>query len=189
MTMRTTLTRKQIGDLKEEIDPLTAGFDLLADHVVITDADAHIIYGNKAAEKHTGYSIDEMIGQNPGDLWGGQMPKESYVKMWEYIKRLKIPFVGEVENRKKDGYQYWQELRIYPLLGDNGEARFFIGIEPDITVKKAFQMHQDQYVEELERLNKFMEKREMKVEDLTRELVSLKQRFARMRKSVQQEAP
>ena len=186
--MRTILTKEQIKDLQGEIGLLTAGFDFLADHVVITDADANIIYANKAAEKHTGYSIDEMIGKNPGDLWGGQMPKESYVKMWEQIKRFRKPFVGEVENKNKDGYKYWQELRIYPLFDNKGEVRFFIAIEPDITVRKAFEMHKDQYVEELERLNKFMEGREMKIEDLTRELAALKQRFARMRKSANKEA-
>jgi two-component system, LuxR family, sensor kinase FixL len=183
MTQHTVLTKKQIRRFQDEISELIAGFDLLADHVVITDPNANIIYANRAVQKHTGYSIEEIMGKNPGDLWGGLMPKEFYEKMWEKIKRFKIPFVGEVENRNKDGDKYWQELRIYPILDDAGDVRFFIGMEPDITLRKAFEMHKDQYVEELERLNKFMEGREMKIEDLTRELAGLKQRFARMRKS------
>lgn len=177
MSHRKPITKEQIQDLRSEISTLTEGFDVLADHVVVTDAEGNIIYANKAAEKHTGYSFSEMIGKTPGDLWGGQMSKEFYEKMWEQIKRFKIPYAGEVENKNKDGYKYWQELRICPIVDDNGEVKFFIGMEPDITVRKAFEMNQEQYVGELERLIKYMQGKEIKIKKLTEEVAMLKKRL------------
>jgi len=108
------------------IRDLPAGFDAISDHVIITDPDAHIIYANRAAEKNTGYAREEMIGKNPGDLWGGNMPKEFYDKMWQVIKTDKQPFVGEVRNKRKDGTEYWQEVHISPILWDNDDIKFFI---------------------------------------------------------------
>ncbi len=177
MSYRRPITKEEIEDLRSEVSTLTEGFDILADHVVVTDAEGNIIYANKAAEKHTGYSFSEMIGKTPGDLWGGRMPKEFYEKMWEQIKRFKICYAGEVENKNKDGYTYWQELRIYPVIGNTGEVRFFIGMEPDITLRKAFEINQEQYVEELERLLKYMEGKEVKIKELTQEVEALKKRL------------
>lgn len=177
MSYRTPLTRENIEALRSEIDTLTEGFDLIAEHIVVTDTEGNILYANKAAEEHTGFPIHEMIGKTPGDLWGGRMQREFYDNMWRILKTSKRPFRGEVENRRKDGVTYWQELRIFPVLGDNGEIKFFIGMEPDITVRKVFEQHQRQYIEELERLNKYLEGREVKMKELTQELAELKQRL------------
>lgn len=130
----------------EQIQALKNGFDLLSDHVVITDTDSHILYANKAVENKTGYSHDEIIGKRPGDLWGGAMPKEFYEKMWQTIKMEKKPFVGEVQNKKKDGTVFWQELHITPVLDASGEVKFFIGIEPDITDKKEKEKFRDEFI-------------------------------------------
>jgi len=135
-----TLTRKPISierleRLSEEIHPLEVVFDQMRDHVVITDENANIVYANKAAQHHTGFKVHEMIGKNPGDLWGGKMPREFYRKLWYRIKVEKEPYIGEVENQRKDGGKYWQELRISPILDSAGEVKFFIAIEPNITDK------------------------------------------------------
>ena len=73
-----TPTRKptnieQMDKLMAEIHPLQVAFDRMADHVIITDENANIIYANPAAEKNTGFAIHEMIGKNPAELWGGRM--------------------------------------------------------------------------------------------------------------------
>jgi len=113
------------------------GFDLLDDHVVITDKDANILYANQAVEKHTGFPAHEIIGKNPADLWGGNMEREFYKKMWQCIKVEKKPFLGEVRNTRKDGVEYWQDLYISPVVDKDGQVKFFIGIEPNITERQA----------------------------------------------------
>src|SRR3989338_7718436 len=128
--MRTQILEEQFNNLIKQIWPLTKGFDLLPDHVIITDPHGNVVYANRAVQQQTGYSKDEVVGKNPGDLWGGQMPDKFYKDMWQTIRDFKMPFVGQVKNKKKDGAEYWQELRIYPILDDKKEIKFYIGIEP-----------------------------------------------------------
>ncbi|MDO8470880.1 MAG: PAS domain S-box protein [bacterium] len=135
--MRIEITPSELERFIEEIEPIKSGFDLLDDHVIITDKDANILYANKAVQRNTGFSIHEILGKNPGDLWGGEMPKEFYERMWQSIKAEKKPFLGEVHNKKKDGVEYWQDLYVSPILNADGEIKFFIGIEPNITERYA----------------------------------------------------
>jgi PAS domain S-box-containing protein len=124
-------------DSKKEILWLKRAFDLLPDHVIITDDDGKILYANKSAEKATGFAIEEMMGKNPGKLWGGNMPKDFYEKMWRVIKDEKKAFSGSVHNKRKSGEGYWQDLHVVPVLGESEEIRFFIGVEPKISEEDA----------------------------------------------------
>lgn len=164
----------ELTKLKEEITPLAQVFDLLDDHIIITDPDARIVYANYAVQKNTGYNPNEIIGKNPGELWGGNMPEEFYEKMWTTIKTDKRPFVGEVKNVRKDGTEYWQELRVYPIFDKYGDIKIFIGIEPNITARKIAEGLQKKKFEELDKLNKFMIGRELKMVELREELEKLK---------------
>ena len=141
---RRTLPKKALTKARRSVRDLVRGFELLSDHVVITDSDGRIVYANSAASKNTGYSIDEMLGKNPGDLWGGQMPKEFYRELWQRIKIDKKPFIGEMKNKRKDGTLVWQEVRISPVLGPDGEAAYFIGIEPAISDRKQSEEFREQ---------------------------------------------
>src|SRR3989338_4005703 len=134
--MRTPISFGQVSKHLDEIKVLKKAFDLLQDHVIITDENANILYANKAVENNTGFSQEEVIGKNPADLWGGKMPKRFYEEMWRTIKIEKRPFVGEVQNVRKDGTTYWQEVHISPVLDEDGNIKFFIGIEPNITERK-----------------------------------------------------
>ena len=91
LKIRRPLSEATIYDYLEKLEPLKRAFDLITDHVVITDAHGTILYANMAVEKNTGFSINAVIGKNPGDLWGGQMPKDFYEKMWHTIKDKKTP--------------------------------------------------------------------------------------------------
>jgi PAS domain S-box-containing protein len=149
MQIRSQLSGEELKKYISEITPLKKGFDLLADHVVITDENAAILYANKAAEKATGFSAEEMLGKNPGDLWGGNMPDDFYKEMWKTIKEDKKPFVGEVLNKRKDGKEYWQEMHISPMLDEAGNVKFFIAVEPNINDRKRRQEFRGEFISEL----------------------------------------
>lgn len=144
--IRKPLSSERLQEYLKTVRDLGLGFESVADHVVITDADANIIYMNAAAERITGFPREECIGKNPGDLWGGNMPKEFYEKMWTTIKKDKKPFVGEVQNKRKDGIRYWQEFHISPVLEKDGGVQFFIGIEPTITERKEQEKFREEFV-------------------------------------------
>jgi len=114
------------------------------EHIVITDPDGQILYGNHAAELITGFTLKEMLGQTPR-LWGRQMGPDFYKSFWHQIKEQKKPFFGEFTNKRKSGEQYTAEAAVTPVLDDHGQVLFFVGIERDITKQK-------KYVETLNRL-------------------------------------
>lgn len=143
--VRRPLSEEHLQQYLGVVSSLAFGFDAVSDHVVITDPDANIIYANRAVERNTGFPHDEIIGRNPADFWGGQMPQEFYTGMWQTIKIEKRPFIGEVRNKRKDGTEYWQELHISPVLWDNGDVKFFIGIEPNITERKEKEKFREEF--------------------------------------------
>lgn len=112
--------------------------DSAYDHIIITDPEGIILYANDAVEKITGYKKKEIIGKKAGskDLWGGLMPKEFYKKMWKTIKIDKKSFVGQIENRRKNGQRYFALSTISPVLNSSDKVDFFVGIERDITKEK-----------------------------------------------------
>lgn len=113
----------------DALQGLLRGFERAEEHLVITDRDGIIVYANKAAEKHTGYGIEEMIGRKPGQLWGGHMPPDFYHDMWETIHDHRQAFTGDMWNRHKNGTMYWQEVYLIPILNENDEPVYYIGIE------------------------------------------------------------
>lgn len=147
--MRIPISAEEFAKSLKGLASLKEGFDLLADHVIITDEHANVLYANKAVENNTGFPLSEVIGKNPADLWGGNMSKEFYEKMWHTIKMEKKPFVGEVQNIRKDGTKYWQELHIAPVLDEQGNIKFFIGIEPNITDRKKRDQFKEQFISAL----------------------------------------
>ena len=144
--MRVPISTENLVKHLKQIENLKGGLDSSPLHIVITDENANVLYANKAVEENTGFSQQEVVGKNPADLWGGKMPKKFYEDMWRTIKIEKKPFIGEVQNFKKDGTPYWQELLITPVLDENGRVKFFIGMEPNITNKKKQEEFREQFI-------------------------------------------
>lgn len=113
-------------------------------HIIFTDPDARILYANKAVEEITGYKRSEVIGNNPR-LWGKQMPKTFYKKLWKTIKYEKKLFEGEITNKRKNGQIYIADARIAPVI-DNKELIGFVGIERDITKEKQIDHAKTEFV-------------------------------------------
>lgn len=147
------LFRSVILKQLEQINLQALALDNASDHVIITDTDGFILYVNEQAENMTGYSRKELIGQRPS-LWGGQMPKEFYEKMWHTIKFDKQIFSGEITNKRKNGETYQADASITPVLDNNNEVRFFVGIEHDITTRK---LAEKKIIEEKSRLESILE--------------------------------
>lgn len=116
-----------------------------AEQILITDPDAKILYANPTTEDTTGYSQKEIIGKTPA-LWGKQMPKKFYEKMWKTIKQDKKSFFGEVVNKRKNGQEYPAELRITPILDEKRDVKFFVGIERDVTHEKEISAMKSEFV-------------------------------------------
>lgn len=102
-------------------------FKNMDQQVIITSPNGTILYANSLVEKTTGFSMGEILGANPS-LWGNQMPKKFYEKLWKTIQEKK-PISVKVTNRRKDGFLYNAILQISPVLDTEGNIAMFVGIE------------------------------------------------------------
>jgi diguanylate cyclase (GGDEF)-like protein/PAS domain S-box-containing protein len=109
-------------------------FETAIEGILITDSDANIITVNQAFTLITGYTMDEMIGQNPRLLSSGLHDDEFYKNMWETLVRPGH-WQGEIWNRRKNGELFAEWLRISAVKNDLDEVTNFVGIFSDITAQ------------------------------------------------------
>jgi PAS domain S-box-containing protein len=114
---------------------LATAIEQAAETVVITDRDAKIEYVNPAFTRTTGYTRQEVLGQNPRVLKSGQHDQQFYREMWGTIAAGNL-WRGEFTNRRKDGTLYMEEATITPVHHASGEIGNFIAIKSDITERK-----------------------------------------------------
>ena len=121
--------------LVKDLEKFQLAVEHASDHIVITNPDGKILYANNAVTLITGFSNSEVMGQKVGakSLWGGHMEKSVYEKFWKTIKEDKQVFIGEFTNRRKNGEMYVAEVHVAPVLDDDGQVLFFVGIERDVT--------------------------------------------------------
>jgi len=103
--------------------------------VVITDIEGNIEYVNPKFTNLTGYSMEEVLGENPSILQGSETPKEIYEELWETILAGK-EWRGEFHNKKKNGELYWEDAVISAIKNDKGEIVHFLAVKEDITERK-----------------------------------------------------
>ncbi len=103
--------------------------------VSVTDARGVITYANDNFCKISGYSPEELVGQNHRIIKSGLHPKTYYAEMWRTIAHGRI-WKGEFCNRAKNGSLYWVHATIFPLLGVDGKPHAYMGVRQDITEQK-----------------------------------------------------
>lgn len=107
--------------------------------VVVTDADANILYVNPYFSRVTGYSLDEATGNNPRLLQSGMTPRETYDDLWETLKRGEV-WRGEFINKHKNGKLYREEAHIAPIKDAAGRVVQYVCMKLDITLRKQIEM-------------------------------------------------
>ena len=103
--------------------------------IMVTNPDGVILYVNQQFEKITGYSSEEVLGENPRFLQSGINTPEMYQDMWRVITSGKT-WEGEFCNKKKNGELYWEFERISSIVDPDGQITHFIAVKNDITLRK-----------------------------------------------------
>ncbi|MBK7423790.1 MAG: nitrogen fixation negative regulator NifL [Propionivibrio sp.] len=127
---RATASTQQKSDLPPEAYRQAVNQADLA--ISITDTQAVILFANEAFSRVTGYSADEIVGQNESILSNQTSPDGLYKGLWEELAEQR-PWSCMLLNRKKDGQLYLAELTISPVVDAQGKTTHFVGMHRDVT--------------------------------------------------------
>ncbi|NJN71353.1 MAG: diguanylate cyclase [Limnothrix sp. RL_2_0] len=118
---------------------LHRSIDAIAQGVVITDPRQEhnpVIYVNQGFENITGYTQAAIMGKNCKFLQGRETDQYNIELLRQSILRGQ-PHQTIIQNFRKNGELFWNELQIFPVRDSHGYLTHFIGIQTDITEQKA----------------------------------------------------
>ncbi len=134
-TKKSVVSMLDITDRKraeEELALQATVIEQAAEGITITDKDGTIQYANPAFERISGYTREEIIGQNHRILKSGTNDKGFPVEMRDTLGRGEV-WSGYVINEKKDGTTYKVEVSISPIRDKAGAIMHYVVIERDVT--------------------------------------------------------
>jgi len=117
---------------EEKVRKLSAIAEQINDHVMVTERDGTITYVNPAFLEHTGFCMDEVIGQTPRILKSGRYTEEFYQKLWKKVLRGDV-YRGTLINKKKNGDIYYESQTITPLRDEMSHIIGFVSTGKDVT--------------------------------------------------------
>jgi len=135
----------------EALRKLSMAVEQSPESIAITDNKAHIEYVNAAFLSQTGYTREEIIGQNPRLLQSGKTPVETYRSLWATLLAGQT-WKGEFLNRRKDGSEYTEFAIVTPIRQPDGRVSHYVAVKEDITEKKRLGQELDAHRHHLEQL-------------------------------------
>ncbi len=121
--------------IQNQVHQLSQAMEQSPSCAVITDKEGRIEYVNQRFVELTGYSREEVLGQNPRILKSGEHPSEFYKDLWDTILAGE-DWQGQFCNRKKNGELYWEMAHIAPLRDEKGAITHFVAMKEDVTYRK-----------------------------------------------------
>ncbi|MEX6502027.1 putative bifunctional diguanylate cyclase/phosphodiesterase [Pseudomonas zhanjiangensis] len=127
---------------EESLRQAAAVFDATHEGVLVTDRDQVVVHVNPAFTRITGYSAEEMLGQQPSLLKSGRHDSAFYHALWNALQS-RGAWSGEVWNRRKSGeiYPQWQSIRA--IRDESGQISHYVAVFSDISVLKRSQNELD----------------------------------------------
>lgn len=162
-------------NIKEKAEEKLIFFQSIIDNVpnmifVKEAKELRFVLFNKAGEELLGYAARDMVGKNdydffPKDQAGFFINKDRLVL--DSKKLLDIP--EESINTKNKGARILHTQKI-PILDERGNPIYLLGISEDITDKAKAEILLKEKIQELEKVNKIMIDRELKMVELKKQL-------------------
>ena len=104
--------------------------------VVLTDAQAKVVWVNAGFTRLTGYTLEETSGKSPGSLLQGPETDPATVRHMRGQLSKGEGFKVEIINYTKGGRKYWLASEVQPIRDEAGRIINFMAIQSDITERK-----------------------------------------------------
>jgi len=114
--------------------------------IIITDTAGRIEYTNPKFTELTGYTFEEVRGQQTSILKSGHTPPAVYTELWQTIAAGR-EWRGELQNRKKNGEVFWELASISPIRDAAGKITHYLAAKLDITERKLAEQVADNAME------------------------------------------
>jgi len=121
-------------ELKNSLSFLESYKDAIDSNLIVskTNLDGNISYLNKNFCEISGYTSEEIVGQNHNVLRDKTLSEAVQKRLWRATIR-KGTWNGRLKNIKKDGSFYWVDATIAPITDAKGEIKEYISIRHDVT--------------------------------------------------------
>ena len=133
---QTDVTDRKLAE--EDLKLAASVFSHAREGIMITKADGTIVNINEAFVRITGYTRDDVMGQNPRILNSGRHPKPFYTELWRDLLAQGF-WYGEVWNRRKTGEVYAEMQTISVVRDARGQPQHYVSLFSDITASKEHQ--------------------------------------------------
>ncbi len=108
--------------------------------------DQPLVYANPAFSRMTGYTLAEVLGRNRRFLQGGDTAQPGLLAL-----RAGRDSAVLLQNYRKDGAPFWNELTVAPVRDAAGRLTHYIGIQTGVTARIAAEAALHRLNAELER--------------------------------------
>jgi PAS domain S-box-containing protein len=130
---------------EEELRKLSRAIEQSPVSVLITDENGNIEYVNAKFTEVTGYTVEESIGKNPRFIQSGLTPAEIYQSMWDTLREGK-QWRGKLQNRKKNGELFWEEMYISAIRDAEGRTTNYVAVKEDITERLKIERMKSEFI-------------------------------------------
>ncbi len=147
----TRALRQSEGEAKDELGYIRSALDQHS-IVVATDVRGRITSVNEKFCQISGYTREELLGQDHRLVNSGTHSAEFFQDMYRTLARGQL-WQAEVCNRAKDGHLYWMQTTIAPFMGADAKPVMYVAIRTDISASKQSQVVLAQARQEAEAAN------------------------------------
>ena len=136
---RVEVTDSRLQEAIDEARRLNQAVDQAKDAMLLTEygpldrPGPRIVWANAGFERMAGYSREEIVGQTPRVLQGPQTDRAALDRVSAALKADEAVYDINTVNYKKDGTPFHIEWSITPVEGRDGERRYWLAVQRDVT--------------------------------------------------------